>query len=160
MMRVRCTPFRVVALAALLLPATLAVTSVAQAASAGRRAADARTVIAKLEHRWLAAVSLGGHRDDLRAILADDFIDVDWQGRIRHKADLIAAPTQSHVTQRVTDLRIRTWQNTAVATGVNHVQATDKGWSIAVSFTDVFVRIDGRWRAVSAQETLRKPSKS
>jgi hypothetical protein len=30
---------------------------------------------------------------------------------------------------------------------------------VEVSFTDVFARIDGRWLAVSSQETLRKPSK-
>jgi hypothetical protein len=28
---------------------------------------------------------------------------------------------------------------------------------VEVSFTDVFARIDGNWRAVSSQETLRKP---
>ncbi len=141
--------------------AALATAPDAPASPASRHTADnTKSVIAKLEQRWLAAVSPGGHRDDLRAILADNFIDVDWQGRVRHKADLIAAPAQAHVTQQVTDLRIRLWGDPAIATGINHVHATDKPWSVAVSFTDVFVRIDGHWRAVSAQETLRKPSRS
>ena len=140
-----------------LLPATLAVALNVAAAPAAPSAGGDKAAIAKLEQRWLAAVAPGGDRSALQAILADDFVDIDWRGRIRHKADLIAAPAQAHVTQHVTDLHIRVWQDTGIATGVNHVRSTHKGWSVAVSFTDVFVRSDGRWRAVSAQETVRKP---
>jgi len=120
---------------------------------------NARAEIARMEARWLAALAPGGDRHDLQTILADDFIDIDWQGRVRHKADLLDTPARSRqVTQHVTDLRVRVWRDTGVATGINHVHSANKGWSVDVSFTDVFVRTDGRWRAVSAQETLRKPA--
>ncbi|MGH8146937.1 MAG: nuclear transport factor 2 family protein [Rhodanobacteraceae bacterium] len=125
-------------------------------------AAPATTVeqaaVTKLEQRWLAAVQPGGNRHALASILADDFIDVDWRGQIRHKADLVDAPPgQQGVVQHVTDLHVRVWGDTAVATGINHAHSTARGWTVAVPFTDVFARINGHWRAVSSQETVRKP---
>lgn len=116
-----------------------------------------KAAITKLEQRWFAAVQPDGNRADLQAILADDFVDIDWQGKVRHKSDLIDAPPGAkEVTQHVTGLRIRVWGDTAVATGVNVAHSTTKGWTVEVPFTDVYVRIGGRWRAVSAQETLRQ----
>lgn len=120
-------------------------------------AADSATVI-RLEQHWLAAVSRGGDRGKLDGILADDYIDTDWQGHIRDKADLLHGATPEGVTEHVTDMRVRVWGDTAVATGVNHVHSGAKCGSADVAFTDVFSRIDGRWRAVSSQETLRKPA--
>lgn len=122
-------------------------------------AADSASVT-RLEQRWLAAVSPGGDRGKLDDILADDYIDTDWQGRIRTKHDLLAAAATKGVTEHVTGMRVRVWGNTAVATGLNHIHSSAKGWSVDVAFTDVFSRIHGRWRAVSSQETLRKRAPS
>ncbi|TAN07388.1 MAG: nuclear transport factor 2 family protein [Rhodanobacteraceae bacterium] len=118
----------------------------------------ARAAIAQLERRWLAAVEPGGDREALDTILADDYLDTDWQGRTRDKAALVAAPAAQGVTQHVDGLRIRVWGDTAVATGVNHIHSAAKGWTVTVPFTDVFACIDGHWRAVASQETLRKPA--
>lgn len=120
-------------------------------------AAD-RAAVTRLEQQWLAAVEPGGDRKVLASILADDYLDTDWQGRTRDKAALIAASAAPGITQHVTGLRIRMWGDTAVATGTNHVHSTARGWTVEVPFTDVFARIDGRWRAVASQETLRKPA--
>jgi len=116
--------------------------------------------IARLEQRWVVAVSPGGDRGTLEQILADDYVDTDWQGHTRNKADLLRAPAAKGATEQVTDLHVRTWGDTAVATGINHMHSSAKGWSVDVAFTDVFSRIDGHWRAVSSQETLRKPALS
>jgi ketosteroid isomerase-like protein len=120
------------------------------------RITTARTAVANLEQRWLADLA-DGNRRDLAMILADDYRDIDWRGHPRNKTELMAGlhhpPTS---TQRITDLQVRVWGDTAVATGVNHVQSTTRGWSVEVSFTDVFAHVDGHWRAVSSQETLRK----
>lgn len=125
----------------------------------GATATD-RTTVARLEQRWLAAVSPGGDRSALDGILADDYVDTDWQGHLRNKADLLDAATAKDVTERVTDMRVRVWGDTAIATGINHMHSSAKGWSVDVAFTDVFSRIDGRWRAVSSQETLRKSAQA
>lgn len=122
-----------------------------------RQSADEAAVIG-LEHRWVAALGPGGDRSALGDILADDYVDIDWRGRIRHKADLIhATGSPKGAVQQVTALQVRVWGDSAVATGVNTVHSPTKGWTIEVPFTDVFERIDGHWRAVSSQETLRKP---
>jgi len=125
-----------------------------------RQTADKAAVI-RLEHRWVATLAPGGDRSALGDILADDYIDIDWRGRIRRKADLVHATGSPQGTvQRVTALHVRVWGDSAVATGINTVHSPAQGWTIEVPFTDVFERIDGRWRAVSSQETLRKPPAS
>jgi hypothetical protein len=126
------------------------------AASVSAHASADVAAIASLERRWLAAVAPGGDRSTLESILADDYIDTDWQGRTRGKAVLIGTAATGDATQRVSDLRVRTWDDTAVATGINHVHSPGKGWSVDVAFTDVFARIHGHWRAVASQETVQK----
>lgn len=122
------------------------------------RVAAARADVAQLEQRWLADIA-DGNRSDLSMILADDYRDIDWRGRPRNRTELLAGLHQPPTsTQRITDLQVRVWGDAAVATGINHVQSTTRGRSVEVSFTDVFARIDGHWRAVSSQETLRKPA--
>jgi hypothetical protein len=140
--------------------ATIACASAAFSRTGERPAATDNATIIRLEQRWLAAVSPGGDRGALAGILADDYSDTDWQGRTRDKADLLKGATPEGVTEHVTGMRVRIWGDTAIATGINHLHSGAKGWSVDVAFTDVFSRIDGRWRAVSSQETLRKPVQS
>jgi len=141
-------------------PPSQARTPPAASTGAAQQTTDKAAVI-RLEHRWVAALAPGGDRSALGDILADDYIDIDWRGRIRHKADLIRATgSPKGAVQHVTALRVRVWGDSAVATGVNTVHSPAQGWTIEVPFTDVFERADGRWRAVSSQETLRKPPAS
>lgn len=126
--------------------------------TAAASTATDRAAVTRFEQQWLAAVSPGGDRHALDGILADDYVDTDWQGHLRNKADLLAGTTAKDVSEHVTGMRVRVWDDTAVATGTNHMHSSAKGWSVDVAFTDVFSRIDGRWRAVSSQETLRKPT--
>ncbi|HKZ09244.1 MAG TPA: nuclear transport factor 2 family protein [Rhodanobacteraceae bacterium] len=139
------------------LPATAATTPPQAAANAPSVAQGA---IEKLEQRWTADIARGD-RDDLAAMLADDYRDIDWKGVIRDKSTLLAGlHASADATQHITQLQVRVWGDTAVATGINEVRSRSKGWTVEVPFTDVFARIDGHWLAVSSQETLRKPSKS
>jgi len=102
-----------------------------------------------------------GNRDALATILADDYRDIDWHGSIRDKQALLAGTHRSPATsQHITHLDVRVGGETAVATGVNEAHSVGKDWTVKVSFTDVFARIDGHWRAVASQETVRKPSSS
>lgn len=136
--------------------AMIACTSAAFSRADEPAAATDSATITRLEQRWLAAVSPGGDRGTLDNILADDYIDTDWQGHMRNKADLLKGVTGKSVTEHVTGMQVRTWGDTAVATGTNHMHSGAKGWSVDVAFTDVFSRIGGHWRAVSSQETLRE----
>ena len=77
-----------------------------------------------------------------------------------NKPTLLASlHASADATQHVTQLQVRVWGDTAIATGINEVRSRSKGWTVEVPFTDVFARIDGHWLAVSSQETVRQPSK-
>ena len=137
--------------------AALSITALACGAHGAPAANPDQARIASLEHRWLAAIR-GGDRQALEGILADGFIDIDTDGRTRDRAEAIAhASAPPGTTQEITQLKVRVFGDTAIANGINTVHSQPKGWTIGVAFTDVFVREHGTWRAVSAQETLRKP---
>lgn len=112
--------------------------------------------IVKLEHAWLTAAR---HHDTatLAHILADDFIDINVHGQTRDKAAAMAAhAAPAGTTQTLRDIKVRHYGTSAIVTGINVVHSKTKGWTVQVAFTDVFVRRhDGKWQAVSAQETLR-----
>lgn len=141
---------RVVGLACLTLLPTMTV-----AAPPLQVAAD-MAAVTKLEQRWIADIA-SGNRGDLATILADDYRDINWQGNTRDKAALLTAIGKPrNTTQHISQLDVRVWGDAAVATGINRVQTSGKGGIVEVAFTDVFARIDGRWRAVSSQETVRR----
>jgi hypothetical protein len=119
----------------------------------------ARRSVEELEQRWIADIARGD-RDDLATLLAADYRDIDWKGRMRDKPALLAGlHASADTTQHITHLRVRAWGDTAVATGINQVHSHSKGWTVEVPFTDVFAWIGGHWLAVSSQETVRKPTK-
>jgi ketosteroid isomerase-like protein len=112
-----------------------------------------RQQILDLEHRWLDA-AMTRDLPALREILADDFVDVSWRGEIRRKADLLRAPAVTVKSSQVlSDLEVRFHGKTAIVTGVNTTTAADESFTARIRFTDVFVKRNGRWQAVSAQET-------
>lgn len=115
-----------------------------------------RARIAALEQQWLTAI--GRHdRQALEKILAPGFVDINANGQTRDREEAIAhASAPADTTQAIKQLKVRVDGDTAIATGVNEVHSTTKGWTAEVAFTDVFERVGGSWRAVSAQETLRK----
>ncbi|HET9784145.1 MAG TPA: nuclear transport factor 2 family protein [Terriglobales bacterium] len=111
----------------------------------------AQAAVMQVEQRWLA------HEDDadvVGPILAPDFVHVLAQGmitRAQHLAYLRSHPPHSGA-RRFEQLRVRVYGNTAVATGI--VLTTLKQGAVRRSlFTDVFVRRQGKWQAVNAQET-------
>jgi ketosteroid isomerase-like protein len=139
---------------ALLLPLAFAC-GVANAAAAD--AESDRAQIAALEQRWLAAIR-GGDRHALGEILAKGFVDINTDGKMRERDEAIAhASAPPDTTQTIRQLKVRVFGDTAVANGINTVHSKAHGWTVEVAFTDVFMRERGVWRAVSAQETLRKP---
>lgn len=140
----------------------LALAVIAVSAGGSAAATDAapdRAQIVALEHHWLDAIRTRD-RDALEAILAADFVDINANGRMRDRDEAIAhASAPPDTTQAITQLKVRVHGDTAIATGINTVHSTTKDWTVEVAFTDVFVRGNHGWQAVSAQETLRKPAK-
>lgn len=137
--------------------AALALAAMATVAGPAFAASTASAQVAALERQWLAAI-LHKDRHALETILARGFVDINAKGQVRDRDEAIAhASAPAHTTQAITQLKVRVYGATAIATGINTVHSTAQGWTAEVAFTDVFVRAGDGWQAASAQETLRKP---
>lgn len=153
----------------------LAALGLAPVAVFAQAPASQRTTAAVMavEHAWLAALQ----RHDvttLGRILGREFIDSDFQGDAITRAQLLAyfAHPRPHsaplVRQTFEDTKVRfvAGGDVAIATGVvvtRPAPASGSGASTANGarhsrFTDVFVWRDGRWQAVTGQETHFTPA--
>jgi ketosteroid isomerase-like protein len=97
----------------------------------------------------------------LEQILGEDFVYIDSAGGVNPRAALIQGIKDSEATIEpfeTTDVVVRIYGDTAVLTGRFLQKATYKGQSFSGQFryTDVYVKREGIWRAVSAH-TSRIP---
>lgn len=121
-----------------------------------------RAQIAQLEDRWLKAVA-EADVTVLNQILADDFArPAPTAGLFITKSQYLAyyrahQQTPAAGSKRIDNLSIRIYGNTAIARGVV-VTVDGKGVTLSRNlFTDVFLKRDGPWQAVSAQENAVDP---
>ncbi|HEY5239391.1 MAG TPA: DUF4440 domain-containing protein [Rhizomicrobium sp.] len=118
---------------------------------------DERAQFVSVETEWLNdIVRHDGYA--LFRLLAQDFTQVSWDGTVTNKKGAIDAALKSTSReQRLDGMDVNIFNDTTVVvTGTTHV--SDGDGDVAMRFTDVFVRRDGFWQAVSAQETLiQKP---
>lgn len=113
--------------------------------------------IVTLEKAWTAALNDGDVKA-LSAILAEDFNRPDPQsGKFVGKQELLryySSPQfrEHHHRVSIADMQVNLYGGVAIARG--HVVASDDRCQpvSTVIFTDVFVRRNDRWQAVSAQE--------
>lgn len=112
---------------------------------------SSQKAIADVEERWLQ------HIDDpavLQSILADDFVHVLPSGLItkqQHIDYVKAHPRSAQETRQFENLTVRVYEDTGIADGIVSVSnATGTHKSV---FSDVFVKRNGQWQAVNAQET-------
>ena len=122
--------------------------------------ADSAAVVA-LEHEWLAAQSDSA---TLERILAPDFVHQLASGdaitKRQHIGFVVAHPSPSGIERTFERLEVRLYGATAIATGIVRASTPPTSGATAARrtvFTDVFVKRDGRWQAVSAQETTILP---
>ncbi len=110
-----------------------------------------------IERQWLAAEHDSAA---LGRILAEDFLHPVAVGvfltKAQHIAWAVGHPAPGGRQQRFDQLRIRKYGDVGVVTGL--VISTDgEGREDRTVFTDVFVRRNGRWQAVNAQENAVQP---
>ncbi len=135
-------------------PRTRVPAKAAEVTAASTKAAE--DALKKLEQQWLDAL-VGRDRNAVDQILAPDFRDIGIDGRERTREQALAAVTDDTrpAFQRMfgrLDARVYDGKF-GVVTGLTIIMG-EKIREAHVSFTDVFVLRDGRWQAVSAQETL------
>lgn len=126
----------------------------AAAPAAADEAAD-HAAILKAEHDWLAATE-SGDRSALERLLHPTFVNISPLGGMRDRAEsLSAGPPPPGSSQMLTELKVRTFRDSAVVTGVNRYRPNAKARPTDVVFTDVFVRTPQGWQVVSSHNSIR-----
>ena len=120
-------------------------------------AADTEKALLQMERDWMEAIK---NRDKftLERILADDFMSISWDGKTFNKAEGIAAnlATDSKLDSYTLDpLKVRIFGDAAVVTGGDKEKSSFKGKDTSgqYAWTDVYVKRNGRWQAVSTHSS-------
>lgn len=136
----------------LCLAATLALLTIPTGVAAVPNNDAETTRLLKLEQAWMQAAQ---SRDIpvLKRVLSDDYVDINYQGKVRSKADALHAPNVhvKRASQTLSEEKVRVYGVTAVVTGRGQMNVGKQRY--AWRFTDVFAKRNGQWRAVSSQET-------
>ncbi len=114
--------------------------------------ADAeRYIIASLRD-WAESV-VSGDRSQRRIYFADDFIGTDTRGRRYDKAQVTreTGPAKQIVSNTLDQVQVRFFGDTAIAHGSETWVRRDGSHGRYV-WTDIWVKRDGRWQVVAAQD--------
>jgi ketosteroid isomerase-like protein len=111
----------------------------------------------QIENDWAAAVK-AKDAGKLGEILADSWVGLGWDGKITDKAQNLAelkAQGNSLSNFEMGPMNVRLFGNTAVVTGSDTEKSTEAGKDTSGKYiwTDVFVKQNGKWRAVASQST-------
>lgn len=119
---------------------------------------ETATELTKIEER-LASAWIERDQAFIERVLADDWSVIDPTGRILTKAEVLreAFTGERTITEgKIDEVRVRDFGDWAVVTGRTRMSGSYKGetMTVALRFTDVFVRSSGEWRCVSSQGTF------
>ena len=120
---------------------------------------EAERYIAESERQWAESVATGD-ASIVERILADDFLGVDPKGRLYDKAKMIADTRdagQYFASNHLNEVKVRFYGDTAIAQG-------DETWERRNSergrfvWTDTWIRRNGRWQIVAAEDLVAPES--
>jgi uncharacterized protein (TIGR02246 family) len=111
----------------------------------------------QIENDWVDA-SKTKNAEKLGDILADNWVALGWDGKRTDKAKTLAemkTPGNSLDTIEMGPMTVRVFGNTAVVTGSDTEKSMEDGKDTSGKYvwTDVFVKQNGKWRAVASQST-------
>jgi ketosteroid isomerase-like protein len=111
----------------------------------------------QMEHEWSQA-DMQKDAAALNRILAEDWIGIDFEGTVLTKAQALRGISSDSATLESTvlrDMKVRVYGNTGIVTGTDTEKGEYHGKDSSGKYlwTDVFVRRNGRWQAVSSQST-------
>ena len=104
-----------------------------------------------LEARWLAAIT-AGDRNTIESILSPNYTHIASSGKLVDRDHEIAETTRQPFTMTPTEQAVDLAGDLAVIHGLNTITQAGKVLK-RERFTDVFISQNGRWLALSAQET-------
>jgi ketosteroid isomerase-like protein len=116
-----------------------------------------KATVTRLEEEWLNALN-SANVNAIAEVLADDFVrPAPDYGHFVTKADLLSF-YRSHLTpqgsdhRRIEDMTVTVYGSTALARGLLTTTNSEGHIIRRLLFTDAFVKREGKWQAVSAQE--------
>jgi hypothetical protein len=129
-------------------------TDTKKATAAPNAAADE---LKQIENDWVDAQK-AKNADKLGEILADSWVELGWDGKTTNKAKALAdmkTAGNSLDSIEMGPMKVRFFGNTAVVTGSDTEKSIQDGKDTSGKYiwTDVFVKQNGKWRAVASQST-------
>jgi len=100
-------------------------------------------------------------RATMARLYADDYVYNHSNGTVTNKSQEIAEYMSADLkwtAQTTSDLKVRTYHDVAIVTGVTTLTGSAKGYaSGARRFTEIWVRRNGRWQTIGGQSTIVPP---
>lgn len=132
-------------------------TKAAATKPAAAPAASAADELKQIENDWVAA-SKAKDAAKLSDILADGWVELNWDGKTETKAQVLAdlkTPGNSLDNFEMGPMNVRIFGTTAVVTGSDTEKSMSNGKDTSGKYIwmDVFVKQNGKWRAVASQST-------
>ena len=116
---------------------------------------DVATKIVAMEHMWSQAYVLKDPKA-LEKILDDAFVNVESDGKVITKADVLAEVRTSAVLQVMTEsMVVRLHGDTAIVTGVVLIKGVERGKPFAQRerFVDTWLYKNGQWVTIAGLVT-------
>jgi ketosteroid isomerase-like protein len=122
---------------------------------------DSKRYIMESERQWADSVATGDTRAPER-ILADDFVGIDPEGNFYDKAKMIADTRNApkyFISNRLNEMKLRFYGDAAVAQG-NESWERRTGTQKRGRFvwTDTWIRRNGKWQIVAAEDLIASES--
>ena len=146
------------ALAALLLLAGTAFAQDSASAMASKTEMRAGSAMVEqhlkdMENNW-AKASLASDGDALMPMLADDFVNINADGKVLNKSETVERTRKSKwEVSELSEVQVSTHGDSAVVTGVWHGKGTDsmgKSVDARERWADSWVKKDGKWVCVAS----------
>jgi hypothetical protein len=139
------------------LPACLLLGAVTLCGAGKSQKNSVEETLIQMEQAWSQA-DIKRDATALNQILAEDWIGTDFEGTLLNKAQALTGISSGSGTLQSTvlrDMKVRVYGSTAVVTGTDTEKGEYHGKDSSGRYlwTDVFVRRNGRWQAVSSQST-------
>ncbi len=110
----------------------------------------------QMEREWVEAAQKKG-TDTLNRILADDWVGQGPTGTATKAEALAELKSGDSKLESITlgDMKVRVFGDTAVVAGTDDEKSSYKGKDTSghYTWTDVFVKRQGKWQAVASQST-------
>jgi ketosteroid isomerase-like protein len=118
---------------------------------------EAKRYIVECSRDWAESV-VTGDRSKRRIYFADDFVGTDTKGRRYDKSQVTrdTGPAKQIISNTLDDVSVNFFEDTAVAHGSERWIRKD-GSTGRYVWTDIWVKRDGRWQVVAAQDAAAPP---